>query len=95
MIQAFERHRDDDVYENSGTGWLLLRCPDSLKKGYVTAGRPQRLCQLPEPRARCQAVVKTNCAELVTEIPRGHCCDDVIIQKEYTINRFPNKTKYN
>ena len=40
MIQAFERHRDDDVYENSGTGWLLLRRPDSLKKDYEKS----RLC---------------------------------------------------
>lgn len=40
MIQAFERHRGDDVYENSGTGWLLLSCPNSLKKDHEKS----RLC---------------------------------------------------
>lgn len=40
MIQAFERHRGDNVYENTGSGWLLLRCPNSLKKDHEKS----RLC---------------------------------------------------
>ena len=40
MIQVFERHRGDNIYENRGTGCLLLRCPDSLKKDHEKS----RLC---------------------------------------------------